>query len=130
MTDEIVYPPNPGDTLIFQNDRIRIWSMTLEPGGMFDFHQHHHDHVVLWPDAGQSQGQELGEDAWGIVQNAEPGFVLFRTVGSKAPLNPHRIRNVGTEKTTHFIVELLDESPSEESEPWVWNDRGALILDE
>ncbi|MCK0516519.1 hypothetical protein [Williamsia sp. DF01-3] len=119
-------PPTPGDTLIFENDRVRVWSMTLEPGGMFDFHQHHHDHVVIWPAAGNAQGQELGDDEWGITQHAEPGFVLYKTVGSAKPLNPHRIRNLGNETVTHYVVELLETSPSETELPWQHNDRGSF----
>jgi hypothetical protein len=34
-------------------------------------------------------------------------------------MQPHRIRNVGTETTTHVIVELLEPSPHVEEEPWV-----------
>ena len=119
-------PPTPGDTLIFENDRVRVWSMTLEPGGRFDFHQHHHDHVVIWPAAGNAQGQELGDDEWGITQHAEPGFVLYKTVGSAKPLNPHRIRNLGDETVTHYVVELLETSPSETELPWQHNDRGSF----
>lgn len=119
-------PPTPGDTLIFENDRVRVWSMTLEPGGMFDFHQHHHDHVVIWPAAGNAQGQELGDDEWGITQHAKPGFVLYKTVGSAKPLNPHRIRNLGDETVTHYVVELLETSPSEVELPWQHNDRGSF----
>ncbi|WP_433504051.1 hypothetical protein ACQP04_31005 [Pseudonocardia halophobica] len=126
MTASTDVPTSPGDTLIFENDRVRVWSMTLAPGGMFDFHQHHHDHVVLWPDAGDAQAQELGDPDWGLVQHAEPGFVLYRTVGRTRPLPPHRIRNLGPEPVTHYIVELLEPSPSEESEPWVFNDRGRV----
>ncbi|MBA4025648.1 MAG: hypothetical protein C0482_25125 [Gordonia sp.] len=121
-----VIPPTPGDTLVFENDRVRVWSMTLEPGGMFDFHQHHHDHVVIWPDAGDVQGQELGDAEWGIAQHADPGFVLYKTVGSSKPLHPHRIRNLGDEKVTHFIIELLETSPSAVELPWQHNDRGSF----
>ncbi|MFJ1768466.1 hypothetical protein ACIOD2_49695 [Amycolatopsis sp. NPDC088138] len=117
-------PTAPGDTLLFENDRVRVWSMTLAPGGMFDFHQHHHDHVVLWPEAGRSQGQELGEPEWGITQDAEPGFVLYKAVGRAGPLRPHRIRNVGDTPTTHLIVELLGPSPHAAEEPWVHNGLG------
>jgi hypothetical protein len=114
----------PGDTLLFQNDRVRVWSMTVAPGEACDYHQHHHDHVIVWPDAGQARAQQLGEEGWGLVQNAEPGFVLYRTVGTAAPLPPHRLRNVGSETVTHYIVELLEPSPRTESEPWVSNGRG------
>ncbi|CDR01312.1 hypothetical protein [Streptomyces iranensis] len=125
------YTDAPGDTLLFENDRVRVWSMTLAPGQPDEppFHQHHHDHVIIWPVSGRSQGQELGHDEWGIVQNAEPGFVLYRTVGQNGPINPHRIRNVGEEGNTHYVIELLEKSPSAEPEPWVSNDRGEFITD-
>lgn len=125
---ESTYPSAPGDTLVFENDRVRVWSMTLEPGGMFDFHQHHYDHVVLWPDSGQAVGQNLGDPDWGISQVAEPGFVLFQTVGTAEPLTPHRIRNVGDTAVTHYIIELISErSPSEKRLPGETNGRGTFV---
>lgn len=122
------YPPTPGDTLIFENDRVRVWSMTLEAdGGMFDFHQHHHDHLVLWPDPGKAEAQELGDESWGVRQTAESGFCMFKTVGSDGPMTPHRIRNRGTTAVTHYIVELVGEpSPSPVTLDAQTNDRGQI----
>lgn len=120
------YPPTPGDTLIFENDRVRVWTMTLPPGGMFDFHQHHHDHVIIWPDAGKAEAQVLGTDEW-RGQDADAGFVLFKTVGSTQPLTPHRIRSLEDHPVTHYIVELISEtSPSLVELPEVINDRGRV----
>lgn len=125
MTDgSKVYPDAPGDTLLFENDRVRVWSLTLAAGQEAEYHQHHHDHVIIWPDAGRAQAHELGDEQWGVIQNAEPGFVLYRTVGRKGPLKPHRIRNVGGEAVTHYVIELLEKSPSAETQPWVFNGRG------
>ena len=131
--EEREFTPNPGDTLLFENERIRVWSMTLSPQEVRDFHQHHHDHVILWPWRGRAQGQqyeqqEYGSGKWGIVQNAEPGFVMFKTVGSQKPLTPHRIRNVGDEPVEHFIIELLGPSPSLVELPWDANDRGEFTV--
>ncbi|ALE73804.1 MULTISPECIES: hypothetical protein [unclassified Pseudonocardia] len=122
------YPPTPGDTLIFENDRVRVWSMTLEAdGGMFDFHQHHHDHLVIWPDAGEAEAQELGDDTWPVRQSAEPGFCMFKTVGSGGPMTPHRIRNAGSTAVTHYVVELIgEESPSPVTLDAQTNDRGRI----
>jgi hypothetical protein len=122
------YPSDPGNRLIFENERVRVWSMTLAPGGVFDFHQHHHDHFVLWPTAGRAVAQEVGDPEWSLSQVAEPDFVMFRTVGRKAPLTPHRIRNVEDYEVTHYIVELVGE-PSPSSGPLapVTNGRGHLI---
>jgi hypothetical protein len=129
------FTPNPGDTLLFENDRVRVWSMTLGPHQEVDFHQHHHDHVIIWPWSGRAQGQryvhaEYGSGTWGIVQNAEPGFVMFKTVGSDKPLTPHRIRNLGDESVEHFIIELLDPSPSPGELPWDANGRGEFIAED
>lgn len=120
------FPATPGDTLVFENDRVRVWSMTLQPnGGMFDFHQHHHDHLILWPQPGRAEAQELGDEEWSISQVAEPGFCFFKTVGSSGPMTPHRIRNLEDHAVTHYIVELVSEpSPSLTAQPAEANDRG------
>jgi hypothetical protein len=116
----------PGNTLIFENERVRVWAMTLAPnGGTYDFHQHHHDHLILWPEAGRAQGQEYGQDGWGIEQVAEPGFAFFKTVGRSGPLHPHRLRNLEDHPVTHYIIELISEpSPSEGPLPNQINDLG------
>jgi hypothetical protein len=122
------HSPNPGDTLVFENDRVRVWSMTLAPGGLFDYHQHHYDHLVLWPDAGRAAGQELGDPEWSISQVAEPGFAAVKTRGTSGPLTPHRIRNLEDRAVTHFIIELIGEpSPSRDALPAVTNGRGHQI---
>lgn len=118
------FTTNPGDELIFENDRVRVWAMNLPPHGMYDFHQHTHDHLILWPQAGRSQGQDYGSDEWKVVQNAEAGFAFFKTVGSRAPLHPHRLRNVEDFPTTHYIIELLEPSPVEATQPHETNGRG------
>jgi hypothetical protein len=118
------FTTNPGDELIFENDRVRVWAMNLPPHGMYDFHQHTHDHLILWPQAGRSQGQDYGSDEWKVVQNAEAGFAFFKTVGSRAPLHPHRLRNVEDFPTTHYIIELLEPSPMEGTQPHETNGRG------
>ena len=128
MSETAPIPPTPGDTLLFENDRVRVWAMTLDgQGGMFDYHQHFHDHVVIWPAAGIAQAQQLGDPDWGLTQEADPGFVLYKTVGSSGPMTPHRIRNVGAETVTHYVVEILEPSPSPTEQPWVWNERGRIL---
>ncbi|WP_420031473.1 hypothetical protein ACN2WE_00755 [Streptomyces sp. cg28] len=117
------YPTDPGDTLLYENDRVRVWSMTLGPGETYRFHQHTHDHFVLWPEAGRARAQEAGKD-WGFVQRAEPGFVMFRSVGRESPLTPHRLHNLEDHDVTHYIVELLGESPYATTQDRDYNGRG------
>ena len=114
----------PGNELIFENDRVRVWEMTLPPDGMCEFHQHHHDHLVLWPEPGRAQGQDYGSDEWSVTQNAERGFAFFRTVGRSGPIHPHRLRNLESHAVSHYIIELLDPSPSDGPLPHERNHRG------
>ena len=37
-------PSDPGDELVFANDRVRVWAMNLGPGESIFFHAHQHDH--------------------------------------------------------------------------------------
>jgi hypothetical protein len=113
-----------GSTVLFENDRVRVWEMILQPGEHCEYHQHLHDHVVLYAETATMRGQEFGDADWGIVQNTQPGFVLYRTVGSGGPLNPHRLKNLSDYPVTHYIVELLETSPSPAVQPWEHNDRG------
>jgi len=119
------FSSNPGNELIFENDRVRVWAMTLEGGETCDFHQHHFDHLVLWPESGSSQGQDYGDPDWRVAQEAERGFAFFRTVGRGGPLPPHRMRNLEDHPMTHYIVELIsEESPSAGPLPHETNGRG------
>ena len=38
-----------GTTLLFEDDRVRIWEMILEPGEASDLHHHEHDYyLAIW----------------------------------------------------------------------------------
>jgi quercetin dioxygenase-like cupin family protein len=122
------FPSAVGSSVVFENDRVRVWEMTLAPGEHCDYHQHHHDHVILYPGAGRMRGQEYGGAEWGLVQEAEPGFVMYRAVGNAGPLPPHRLKNLSDETVVHYIIELLGPSPSDSAGPWEHNDRGRVEL--
>jgi hypothetical protein len=128
MTEQDPYQPNPGETLLFENERVRVWSMTVDPGNAGLWHSHQHDHVLIWPWDGKSKGQMWGDDEPTTTQNAQESFVLFKAVG-KSGLHPHRLHNVDIATKTHFIVELLEPSPYEEEGPYVHNDRGESFVD-
>lgn len=120
---ESTYPSAPGDTLVFENNRVRVWSMRLEPGGMFDFSTT----TTTWScgrTAGRPWRRTSATPTGEISLAAEPGFVLFQTVGTAEPLTPHRIRNVGDTAVTHYISE---RSPSETRLPGETNGRGTFV---
>jgi hypothetical protein len=124
MAEQQPFSSAVGSTVLFENDRVRVWEMILQPGAHCEYHQHHHDHVILYAETASMRGQELGDADWGIIQDTQPGFVLYRTVGSGGPLKPHRLKNLSGFPVTHYIVEMLETSPSPTVQPWQHNDRG------
>lgn len=119
-------PTDPGDELIFANDRMRVWAMNLEPGQSIFYHSHQQDHLILWPTAGRARVMEIDdEQEWQHVQDSEAGFALFKTVGRDG-LKPHRLRNEEDHAVTHYIVELVGTSASETEQTAVTNGRAVM----
>ena len=44
MPDEI---GNVADTILFEDDKVRIWELTLKPGECGDLHHHEHDYYLV-----------------------------------------------------------------------------------
>ena len=130
MSDQTTehYPSDPGDELVFENDRIRVWAMNLGPGEAIFYHAHQHDHLILWPQAGRALAEDIDEqDQWPHFQNAKKNFAFFQTVGRAKPLKPHRLKNVEDHPMTHYIIELIgEESPSATELPAESNGRGEM----
>lgn len=101
-----------GSAIIFENDHVRVWEMTLEPGQACEMHQHHHDHIIIYPTAGTMRARNPGEADWTIRQDCTPGFVMYRTVGAADDLTPHQLMNAGSKTVVHYIVELLGPTAS------------------
>lgn len=118
---------DPGDTLLFENDRVRVWSMTLEGHAAGDFHRHLHDHFILWPDPGEADAQLAGDEGWTMHQTARSGYIAFKTVGADG-LTPHRLRNRSDRPVTHYIIELLGPSAGDVEQRAVTNGRGRTIV--
>lgn len=118
---------DPGDELVFANDRVRVWAMNLGPGEAVFFHAHRHDHLILWPQAGRARAHDIDEPDWAHVQEAEKGFAFFKTVGRGKALTPHRLMNLEEHPVTHYIIELVgEESPSDVELPAESNGRGTM----
>jgi hypothetical protein len=126
MTDEASsVRTDPGDELVFANDRIRVWAMNLGPGEAIFYHSHQYDHLIFWPNPGKAVAMEYDdEEEFPIVQNAEKNFAFFTTVGRNGGLKPHRLKNIEDHPVTHYIIELVGESATEEPAPGQSNGKG------
>ena len=96
-----------GDDVVFENDRVRIWELTLAPGADSNVHQHELDYILVI----------LGGDRIAAVQEPDsasalpPYFESDVTPGQAVFVERGGIeiaRNVGSEPYHEFIIELKD----------------------
>ncbi|HUE73377.1 MAG TPA: hypothetical protein VMP01_21040 [Pirellulaceae bacterium] len=95
-----------GTRLLFENDRVRVWDLRLEPGEQTSFHRHSTD--FLYVVIGDGELQTLFPDG-----TADPprtmadGDVRFREVPDESV---HAAKNTGSRPWRNIVVELKRES--------------------
>lgn len=103
---------NIGTELLFENDRLRVWDMTLEPGAASEVHEHLQDYLFVYVTAdNRLEVREEGREPW--QRSFEDGYVQHTVVG-KGGLVPHQLANVGRTAHRQILVEFLRESEADE----------------
>ena len=100
-----------GDTLLFENDRVRVWSLTLEPGEESAVHEHPLDYVMVCVEgdriAGRAtpgQEQPYGEMGGDFIDfPTHPGQTVFLESGVT-----ETAVNTGDTRYRNILVELKD----------------------
>jgi len=70
-----------GQRIVFENDRVRIWQMTLEPGEASDYHEHKNDYVMCIV-----EGESIDADfhsGQSVQIPVEPGKAIFVPAGNR-----------------------------------------------
>lgn len=86
-------------TVLFENDLIRLWEISLDPGGGHPTHHHLLPYVILSVEGGHNQMK--WEDGRITRSYEAPGFVLFREPGGI-----HRLYN--TDESKHYWNRLVE----------------------
>ncbi|WP_210319107.1 cupin domain-containing protein [Devosia faecipullorum] len=88
-----------GDTIIFENDIVRVWRLDLDPGEIQAWHRHDLPYLVV----PLTDGDNVMRFADGRERptSEAPGDVLWREPGT-----PHELENVGTARYSNILVEL------------------------
>ena len=87
-----------GSKLIFENERIRVWEFTLQPGETIDAHKHEHDYFFYPIEGGTLEVTREG----GVVRaTLEAGKVYYRSGG-----DTHAAKNVDNHRYHEVLVEL------------------------
>ena len=110
---------NVGTELLFENDRVRVWSMTLEPGESSEFHRHDHDYVFCYTTPSRIALNRSGEPE--TVREYEEHFVQYAAVGGGIE---HSITNASDVRHNQILVEL--KGPSAANAPQSPEDNGRV----
>lgn len=97
---------NVGTTLLFEDDDVRIWEMSLEPGESSDLHHHEHDYFLVI---------DSGDLVAGVMPKGGPMDFFVGKIPSQG--NTVRVPKGGTEwavnvgkKTYHEVLIELKTS--------------------
>jgi hypothetical protein len=101
------HPGDPG-TLLFENDRVRIWELVLKPGEVCNWHDHSNDHLLVIVDGCKvrdNSGDTEGEG--GDIPDHQVFFV---------PGTPGRMEwpvNASSDRTLRELIIDLKDGPFE-----------------
>jgi oxalate decarboxylase/phosphoglucose isomerase-like protein (cupin superfamily) len=92
-----------GTTLWFENDRIRVFELRLEPGGRAPFHLH--DEAYFWTVVEPGRGLQRFADGTFETREYALGETRYLTASPSQPLI-HDLENIG-ETTLRFVTVAL-----------------------
>ena len=91
-----------GTRLLFENDRVRVWDLRLEPGESTGLHRHETDYFYVAIGGGSLQGV-AADGTPKPVREMTDGEVVFREVDVG---EIHEAINVGDSPWRNLVIEL------------------------
>lgn len=105
MSANATVSPHVGTKLLFENDRVRVWDLRLEPGQGTGLHRHTCDYLYVVIGDGNLQARDADGKARPAMEMRD-GEVRFREIRGE---DVHEAVNVGAEPWRNIIVELKDD---------------------
>ena len=91
--------------LLLENDHVRVWENTLEPGAESPVHRHDHDYLLIDLEGDRLTFNPIADGHFERMEyEVTPGFVPFLLPGGTT----ETAINTGTKRYRTILVELLD----------------------
>ncbi|MEW6296367.1 MAG: hypothetical protein AB1671_01320 [Thermodesulfobacteriota bacterium] len=94
-------------TLLLENDRVRVWSLTLEPGQSTAKHTHELDEIVVCLEGSRIKSLKPGPEPEGETFQPSAGEVFMPPVKGVT----HILTNVGATRYKQISIELKEPQP-------------------
>jgi quercetin dioxygenase-like cupin family protein len=91
--------------LIFETDRVRAWSLTIEPGQSTPQHTHELDEIVICLESGRLRITKPGPEPEGETVYPKTGDVSMPKVKGVT----HILTNTGASRYRHISIELKEK---------------------
>lgn len=88
-----------GDRVVFENEHVRVWIVSLLPGETQHWHKHELSYLVLPLTEGKNEMRFL--DGRVVKTDEKPGMALWREAGA-----PHELHNVSDWYYQNMLVEI------------------------
>ena len=95
---------NVGTKLLFENERIRVWDLALQPGESLQKHVHHEDYLFIVLQGGALVHIDDEDATKNVAVTYATDQVVFLEAGEGLVHN--RLKNIGTEPYRNLVIEL------------------------
>ena len=101
--------PNPcvGSRLLSENERTRVWMITLKPGERIGFHRHVLDY--FWTSVNGGRGRQHVHDGTTVEYTYQPGETRHETYAA-GQFKVHDLENLGDKDMIFMTVEFKDSA--------------------
>jgi len=96
-----------GNRLVSESDRVRVWTIHLQPGERFGFHRHVLDY--FWTSVSGGRGRQHLMDGSTVEYTYQPGETRHETYGPGA-FKVHDLENIGNAELVFMTVEFLNSA--------------------
>lgn len=93
-----------GNELVSESDRVRVWTIRLEPGQRFGFHRHVLDY--FWTAVSGGRGRQHLMDGTTVEYTYQPGETRHESYGP-GEYKVHDLENIGDKEMVFMTVEFL-----------------------
>lgn len=95
-----------GSRILFENDLVRVWEVSLEPGEHLPLHHHVLPYLIVTIEAAHVRVVENDGQTYEPID--VPGSVTFRDAGQL-----HELQNISTRRYVNRLVEIKQPGKGE-----------------